>query len=393
MKRATAKGAMTAVQIPVGGAARRTRRRRLAVLNALVAFVVGSAALAGCDSQAIIGAAGPLTIPAPPDTASTLTPSTTPNLPAVVLPAIAPPADALPELPQLDPTPTPPIRAADSPQGGPSDPGPTCGKNQRRNADGDCVPRPTPTSAPSPTSPTPSPPVSGEESADLSALAASVSPALVDIHVRLNEDAAAAGTGIVLSSSGQVLTNNHVVDGATSIRVTNVGNGRAYPATVVGYHRSRDIAVLQLQGATGLQAAAIGDSSRVAVGDDIGAIGIAGGRDDTPSIAGGKVVALDQTITVRDEQTGNGQRLTGLIQVSAQLQPGYSGGPLVNTAGQVIGVNTAAATRSPSQTSDGEGFAIPINDAIAISEQITAAERQTATAELSVVDPAAVPTG
>lgn len=228
---------------------------------------------------------------------------------------------------------------------------------------------------------------------DLSALAASVSPALVDIHVRLGEDAAAAGTGIVLSSSGRVLTNNHVVDGATSIRVTNVGNGRTYPATVVGYHRSRDIAVLQLQGATDLQAAAIGDSSRVAVGDDIAAIGIAGGRDDTPSIAGGEVLTLDQTITVRDEQTGNGQRLTGLIQVSAQLQPGYSGGPLVNTAGQVIGVNTAAATRSPSQTADGEGFAIPINDAIAISEQITAAERQTATAELSVVDPAAVPTG
>ncbi|MDQ4103006.1 MAG: S1C family serine protease [Actinomycetota bacterium] len=388
----TAKGDMAAAHLPVGGAARLTHRRRLVVLNALAAFLVGSAALGGCDTRAIIGAAGPLTIPAPPDTSSTLTPTTTPNPPELVPPTTATPADAPPApaaaLPQPDPTPTPSIKAADPPQGGPSEPVTPCGKDHQ-----DCAPRPTPTFAPSPTSPTPSPPAAGKESADLSALADRVSPALVDIRVRLGEDAAAAGTGIVLSSSGEVLTNNHVVDGATSIRVTNVGNGRTYPATVVGYHRSHDIAVLQLQGASGLQTAPIGDSGTVAVGDDIAAIGIAGGRDDTRRIAGGEVLALDQRITVRDEQTGNAQRLSGLIQVSAQLQPGYSGGPLVNTAGQVIGVNTAASTRFPSQNSGSKGFAISINDALAISEQIRAAERQSATAELSAVESAVVPTG
>lgn len=207
----------------------------------------------------------------------------------------------------------------------------------------------------------------------LSALAAKVGPALVHVNVRLDDqNAQAAGTGIVLSSSGAVLTNNHVISGATSISVTDVGNGQTYPATVVGSDRSHDIAVLQLQGASGLQTASIGDSSTVAVGDEIAAIGNAGGRGGTPSIAAGTVSALDQTITVRDDTTGSARRLTGLIQVTAQLQPGYSGGPLVNTAGQVIGVNTAASTGFRSQSSGGEGFAIPINDAIAISRQIGA---------------------
>ena len=204
----------------------------------------------------------------------------------------------------------------------------------------------------------------------LSALVAKVSPALVHINVRLDHQNAAAGTGIVLSSSGEVLTNNHVISGATSISVTDVGNGQTYPATVVGYDRSHDIAVLQLQGASGLQTASIGNSSAVAVGDEIAAIGIAGGRGDTPSIAAGTVSALDQTISVRDDTTGSAQQLTGLIQVTAQLRPGYSGGPLVNTAGQVVGVNTAASTGS--ESSGGEGFAIPINEAIAISKQIDA---------------------
>jgi S1-C subfamily serine protease len=207
---------------------------------------------------------------------------------------------------------------------------------------------------------------------DLSPLVAKVSPALVHINVRLGQRAEGAGTGIVLSSSGEVLTNNHVISGATSISVTDVGNGQTYPATVVGNDRSHDIAVLQLQDASGLQTASIGDSSTVAVGDEIAAIGNAGGRGGTPSIAAGTVYALDQTITVRDDTTERAQRLTGLIQVTAQLRPGYSGGPLVNTAGQVIGVNTAASTRFQSQSSGGEGFAIPINDAIAISRQIDA---------------------
>ncbi|HZD14908.1 MAG TPA: trypsin-like peptidase domain-containing protein, partial [Pseudonocardiaceae bacterium] len=224
-----------------------------------------------------------------------------------------------------------------------------------------------------PVSPPASSPGAPSGSVDLSALAARVDPALVDINTRLGyQNGDAAGTGIVLSSSGEVLTNNHVINGATSIAVTDIGNGQTYAATVVGYDRSHDIAVLQLQGASGLQTASIADSSSVAVGDEIAAIGNAGGRGGTPSIAAGTVAALDQTITVSDDTTGSAVQLAGLIQVAADVQPGDSGGPLVNTAGQVLGVNTAGSAGSRWEPAGGEGLAIPINDAIAISKQINA---------------------
>src|SRR5581483_2536575 len=210
-------------------------------------------------------------------------------------------------------------------------------------------------------------------SLDLSALAAKVNPGLVDINVLISTpNVQAAGTGIVLDGSGVVLTNNHVITGASSINVTDVGNGQSYPATVVGYDRAHDIAVLQLQGASGLPTATLGDSGTVAVGDPIAAIGNAGGRGGTPSIVGGTVSALDQTVTVSDEITGSSEQLTGLIEVAAGIQPGDSGGPLINAAGQVIGVDTAGSVSSRSGQSGGDGLAIPINDAIAISKQIQA---------------------
>ncbi|MGH3720920.1 MAG: S1C family serine protease [Pseudonocardiaceae bacterium] len=160
------------------------------------------------------------------------------------------------------------------------------------------------------------------------------------------------------------------VDPATSITATDVGNGQTYPATVVGYDRGHDIAVLQLRGATGLRTASIGDSSGVAVGDEIAAIGNAGGRGGTPSVAAGIVSALGQTVTVSDDITGSAEQLTGLIQVAADVAPGDSGGPLVNIAGQVIGIDTAGSAGSRWQPSGGDGLAIPINDAIVISKQI-----------------------
>jgi S1-C subfamily serine protease len=222
--------------------------------------------------------------------------------------------------------------------------------------------------------PAASPPTSSDASsgsADLSTLLARVGPALVDINTQLGyQNVQGAGTGIVLSPSGEVLTNNHVISGATSINVTDIGNGQTYPATVVGYDRSHDIAVLQMQDATGLQVASIADSDAVAVGDEIAAIGNAGGVGGTPSIAGGTVSALDQAVSVSDDATGSAEQLSGLIQVAADVQPGDSGGPLVNTAGQVVGVDTAGSAGSRSQSSGGEGMAVPINDAIAISKQI-----------------------
>lgn len=174
----------------------------------------------------------------------------------------------------------------------------------------------------------------------------------------------------MLDPSGHVLTNNHVINGATSITVTDIGNGQTYPATVLGYDSTHDIAVLQLQGASGLATALIGDSGTVDVGEEIAAIGNAGGRGGTPSIAGGRVTALHQTVTVRDDIAGTSQQLTGMIRVAADVQPGESGGPLVNATGQVVGVITAGPDRAESGAAGGEGLAIPINDAIAISRQI-----------------------
>jgi S1-C subfamily serine protease len=208
-------------------------------------------------------------------------------------------------------------------------------------------------------------------STDLSALVAKVAPGLVDINTRMGyQNGEGAGTGIVLSPSGEVLTNNHVIRGATSITVTDIGNGQTYPVTVVGYDRVHDVAVLQMQGASGLQTASIGDSRAVAVGDEIAAIGNAGGVGGTPSIAAGTVSALDQVISVSDDTTGSSEQLAGLIQVAAEVAPGDSGGPLVNTAGQVIGVDTAGSHRSRFQSTGSEGMAIPINDAVSISKQI-----------------------
>ncbi|MBV8996822.1 MAG: trypsin-like peptidase domain-containing protein [Pseudonocardiales bacterium] len=223
------------------------------------------------------------------------------------------------------------------------------------------------------------PPAATSGEVNPSALAAGVDPAVVDINTELSvPNGQGAGTGIVLSPSGEVLTNNHVINGATSITATDVGNGQTYPATVVGYDRDHDIAVLQLRGATGLHIAAIGDSSGVAVGAAIAAIGNAGGRGGTPSVAPGTVSALNQTVTVTDDITGSAQQLAGLIQVAADVQPGDSGGPLVNTAGQVIGIDTAGSAGSRWQPSGGDGLAIPINDAIAISKKIQTGAASTA---------------
>jgi S1-C subfamily serine protease len=208
-------------------------------------------------------------------------------------------------------------------------------------------------------------------SADPSALVAKVAPGLVDIDTQLGyQNGEGAGTGIVLTPSGEVLTNNHVINGATSITVIDIGNGQTYPATVVGYDRNHDVAVLQMQGASGLQTATIGNSNAVAVGDEIAAIGNAGGVGGTPSIAAGTVSALDQAITVSDDTTGSSEQLDGLIQVAADVAPGDSGGPLVNTAGQVVGVDTAGAAGPRLESMTSQGMAIPINDAIAISKQI-----------------------
>ena len=185
-----------------------------------------------------------------------------------------------------------------------------------------------------------------------SQIAAKVSPGLVDVVSTLgDENGKAAGTGMVLTSNGEVLTNNHVIDGATSISVTDIGNGHTYKATVVGYDKTKDIAVLQLQNASGLRTVTFGDSSTVSVGQQVVAIGNAEGKGGQPSVVTGSVTALNQSITASDEgSASNSEQLTGLIQTNAPIQPGDSGGPLVNSAGQVIGIDTAASSSSATPT-------------------------------------------
>jgi len=209
-----------------------------------------------------------------------------------------------------------------------------------------------------------------------SEIAKTVDPALVDVvATEGDQGAVAAGTGIVLTSNGTVLTNNHVIRGATSIKVTDVGNGRTYTAKVAGYDATKDVAVIQLQNASGLTTASLGDSSSVQAGDGVTALGNAGGKGGTPSVATGTVTALNQSITASDEGSGvNSEQLTGLIETNADIQPGDSGGALVNSYGQVIGMNTAASSgaqyQSQSSQTAVQAFAIPIDHAETIAQQI-----------------------
>jgi S1-C subfamily serine protease len=225
-----------------------------------------------------------------------------------------------------------------------------------------------------------------------SQIAARVDPGVVDVTSTLGyQNATAKGTGIVLTSNGEILTNNHVVEGATSVSVTDIGNGKTYKATVVGYDESQDIAVLQLSGASGLTTASTGNSSTIQVGDKVVALGNAGGLGGTPSVAAGTVTALNQAITASDEASGTTEQLSGMIETDADIESGDSGGPLVNEYGQVIGMDTAASSgfqfgngyggysygngggsSNSGQESTTQGFSIPINTALSLASQIQA---------------------
>lgn len=185
------------------------------------------------------------------------------------------------------------------------------------------------------------------------------------------QNGAAAGTGIVLTRSGRILTNNHVIRGATTVRVVLPGTGRSYTANVLGYSISKDVAVLRARGVSNLKTVSLGNSSTVRVGHIVKATGNAGGRGSLTSSTG-RVTALRRAITVSDED-GGGQRLTGLIETSSKLEPGDSGGPLFDIGGKVIGMNTAATVGYAFRGNRAaDGYAIPINAALAIVKQIVA---------------------
>jgi S1-C subfamily serine protease len=208
--------------------------------------------------------------------------------------------------------------------------------------------------------------------ANAAAIASRVDPGLVDVNITVDYgQARAAGTGMVLSPDGVVLTNNHVIDGATSISVTDVGNGKTYRAHVTGYDQSKDVAILRLSGATGLQTVTIARPAKVSAGQEVVGIGNAGGTGGTPSYGGGTVTATGQSITASDDLSGTSERLTGMIGTNASIQAGDSGGPLVNRSGQVVGMDTAGSQTSgftAQQATD--GFAIPISVATNVATQV-----------------------
>ena len=197
--------------------------------------------------------------------------------------------------------------------------------------------------------------------------AGTVAPQVVNINTNFGfNNAVGAGTGFVIDPGGVVLTNNHVISGATDISVFAVGNGQTYGADVVGYDRSQDVAVLQLRGGGGLPSAAIGGG--VAVGDPVVALGNTGGQGGAPSVLPGHVVAVNQTVHASDTLTGAEEALNGLIQFEAPIKPGDSGGPVVNNGGQVVGMTTAATDSF--KMSSGQGFAIPIGRAMGVAGAI-----------------------
>ena len=202
---------------------------------------------------------------------------------------------------------------------------------------------------------------------DAASASAVVGPQIVDIDAKLGfQSAIGAGTGIVIDPS-VILTNNHVIAGATDLSARSIANGQTFPASVIGFDRQHDIAVLQLAGG-GLPVANIGNSDSVRVGDSVVSLGNAGGAGGAPSVEDGRVAALGQTVSANDALTGSTETLVGLIQIDANIRPGDSGGPTVNSANQVIGMNTAASQNF--HLGRGQGFAIPINEAMAIAGQI-----------------------
>jgi S1-C subfamily serine protease len=204
-------------------------------------------------------------------------------------------------------------------------------------------------------------------------LAVATDPALVDIDVTDKYQAVeGAGTGMALTSNGEVITNNHVIEGATTISVVDVGNHKTYGATVVGYDPSQDVAVLRLSDASGLDTIKPGDSSTVKAHDGIVVVGNAEGTGGTPSYAAGSVTALGQSIVAQDQVSGASEQLTGLIETNADVIPGDSGGAMVDSGRRVIGMTCAASESYQFQPSSSQGYAIPINQVLAVAGQIEA---------------------
>jgi S1-C subfamily serine protease len=214
----------------------------------------------------------------------------------------------------------------------------------------------------------------GTSNLNAAALAAAIDPSVVDVvNTLAGGTGLAEGTGFIINSSGDILTNNHVIDGAQSVTVQIDGAGPQLAATVLGYDPVDDVALIKINDISGLnlKVAPLGNSDNLTIGADVVAIGNAYGKGGTPAVVSGTVADLDQSITASDG--GSSESLTGMIQMNADIVSGDSGGPLVNAAGKVVGMDTAGTETGASfsgQSTTIQGFAIPINTALQVAQQI-----------------------
>jgi S1-C subfamily serine protease len=218
-------------------------------------------------------------------------------------------------------------------------------------------------------------PAGGVTNANEQAVMSKIEPGLVFINTNLQYDSeAAAGTGMIINSDGRVLTNNHVIEGATKITATLVSTGKTYPAKVVGYDKTGDVAVIQLTGASGLHTVPLGNASSAKLGSSVVAMGNAEGQEQIVPAAG-QIIGVNKTIMASDSGgTATSETLHGMLKTNADVVSGDSGGPLASTGGVVVGMDTAGNDGGVTQQTSATGFAIPITHALAIASQIVAGD-------------------
>ena len=205
---------------------------------------------------------------------------------------------------------------------------------------------------------------------DVAAVAAAVGPSVVTVSATVSDGqlaGEAVGTGVVISTDGEILTNAHVVAGAEEVRVRFSGNTEPTPATVIASDPDNDLALLRVDIDAELPAATLADPASIKIGDPVVAIGFALDLDGDPTVTAGIVSALDRTLSISTTEA-----LDGLIQTDAAISSGNSGGPLVNSAGQVIGINTAVAESDAQRAATNVGFAIGVGEALDVLEDLRA---------------------
>ena len=215
---------------------------------------------------------------------------------------------------------------------------------------------------------------------DIQAILSKVEPAVVDIQTSgtVNQGGffggtstfQAAGTGMIISSNGEVLTNNHVIANATTIKVQLFNQTKLYNAVVVGTDPAHDVAVIKIEGVSKLPTVSFGKSSALQVGDSVVAVGNALALQGLPTVTQGIVSALHRSITTSPNGVTSSTTLTDMIQTDAPINPGNSGGPLVDSNGQVIGMNTAIISGTGSEPAQNIGFAEAIDSVLPIVHQI-----------------------